>query len=211
MTIATNDMTIPSYNPNRPPTDKHLRALHEAYQAYMEHQPWRELTERNPFVLTHPVTGADALCVALGHWTIEYGLGIYLGQKGLEAYRREVLQLDLAAHWDCDQVAATTGQRNLVQYSERKRLGRLGITYEQEDGWPVWFRASPRRYIRDQEAVLLTQALQASVSIVLLARAGRLEIFTDERPHPGREPVTALRSQREPGGEWEHTQFVINP
>ena len=69
------------------PNDQELKHLHQAYRAYMETEPWRELTDRNPILITHTQTGQQALTIAMGHWRKEYGIAMYLDQKGQQEYR----------------------------------------------------------------------------------------------------------------------------
>ena len=178
-------------NPGRPPTDQHLMELHHAYQDYMAAKPWREMTDRNPFMVTNPENGEEACCIAMGHWGLEYGVAMYLEPGSIGTYRNHGLGLRPTAPVTCRLLGATTGHRNLVDMGERPRLRSMGISYG-EDRWPIWFRPKldqagrilGRNVIDDQDAVILAAALRAAADIALQARLGAISITTDERPTP---------------------------
>ena len=198
------------------PNDQELKHLHQAYRAYMETEPWRELTDRNPILITHTQTGQQALTIAMGHWRKEYGIAMYLDQKGQQEYRRTVLGPGTSQMPNCATIAATTGERNLMAHRERRRLKPLGIPPYQENQWPAWFSsenfALHRTWlINNDEAVFLAHALNAAAHLVEEHRAGRLQITTDERPRPGVEPVIAYRSHPEGPGNWTHTPEPFSP
>ena len=196
-----------------PPKDQVLKDLHQAYREYMRTEPWQELTERNPFVTRHPDTSEDIWCLAMGHWQIEYGVALYVGENAESYYRTHALRADNDAPVTCELISAATGERNLVDFSERRRLSKMGISYG-KDEWPIWFRVKTnsqghrigRTPVSNEEAKLLTEALSASVDIAEQTREDRMDVKTDNRPFPGDTPVPVIRSIRREDGTWEHSQ-----
>ena len=54
------------------PTEEHLRDLHKAYRQFMKAEPWKELSDRNPFIITEQ--DQENICIVMGHWQEEFGL-----------------------------------------------------------------------------------------------------------------------------------------
>lgn len=200
------------------PTSEHLKELHQAYQKYMETEPWRELTERNPYAIEHPLTSESAWCMSMGHWKTEHGVAMFVDPNGIEGYFDMAIIPNINNPPDCRKVSATTGGRNLVDRAERRRLRDMDISYA-ENQWPIWFRMAKdpftnsltRRNINDHEAMLLAHALKSATDIALQARAGTLSITTDEREQPAGDPIPALTCRLNAEGQWQHSPLTLTP
>ena len=144
-------------------TDQNLLELHHAYQDFMNAKPWKELNDRNILLFNKTPDSlksgrldqdTQASCVVMGHWDLEYGIAGYIGPLGLDTITRIVLGKDGEQPQPARSIAATTGHRSMVRSNERQRMHRMGLKYQGNDNYPVWFAQDPgvtsTRSINDQ-------------------------------------------------------------
>ena len=65
------------------PTREQWLALHHAFRRYCESRPWERLANEDVLVVNDPPGHFKGYCVALGDGGVAYGLGVYLGDRGL--------------------------------------------------------------------------------------------------------------------------------
>ena len=204
------------------PTEEHLRDLHRAYHQFMRAQPWKELTERNSFIINNQnEQDQENICIVMGHWQEEFGLSIVKGPNAKTATSK-TLRENVPAIEDCPTTAITTGEAKHLHKQERDTIRKLGFKYRKH--WPVWFSTMPiiddpilklavKRNtvdISDHDAVILERALRAATDIVEKARNDKLQIHTDERPDINpKEPIPAFQSVQHQDGSWSHSAINI--
>ena len=191
-------------------TDQNLLELHQAYQAFMQTRPWRELNDRNLLLFNDPDPALQACCVVMGHWGIEYGLAVYTGELATDTFIRLALGDD---GQQARSIAATTGHRCLVSGDERRRMHRLGIKYHGNDNYLVWFSRDPgqvkTRRIDDQEAAMLTDWLRAATDAALQIRARTLKTTTMGLLASDDPTFYPMQCVKLPNGSWQHTPTTM--
>ena len=60
--------------------------MHHAFGRYCEARPWERLANEDVLVVNDPLGRFKGYCVALGDCGVVYGLGVYLGDRGLLNY-----------------------------------------------------------------------------------------------------------------------------
>jgi hypothetical protein len=83
------------------PTPEQWLALHDAFRRYCEAKPWERLANEDVLAVNDPLGHFKGYCVALGDGGVAYGLGVYLGDRGLMNYLTTMTSEDNRAAWRC--------------------------------------------------------------------------------------------------------------
>ena len=154
------------------PTGEQWLALHHAFRSYCEARPWERLSNEDVLVVNDPLGHFKGYCVALGDGGVLYGLGVYLGDRGLLNYLTtmtseeepcgvEALERGLA-------LSAVLGDREELGNEERKAMRELGLRYRGRGRWPVFRSVIPGHwpwYLSGDEARYLTVALDIGLYV----------------------------------------------
>ena len=193
------------------PTREQWLALHHAFRSYCEARPWERLSNEDVLVVNDPLGHFRGYCVALGDGGVAYGLGVYLGDRGLLNYLAtmtsedehcgvEALERGLA-------LSAVLGDREELADGERKAMRGLGFRYRGRGRWPVFRSVIPGHwpwYLNGDEARFLTMALDNVRDVAERMGQGVLDLYD------GRDPGEVLtRSLR--GGVWRDEWELLRP
>ena len=193
------------------PTREQWLALHHAFGSYCEARPWERLANEDVLVVNDPLGHFEGYCVALGDGGIAYGLGVYLGDRGLLNYLAtmtsedepdgvEALERGLA-------LSAVLGDREELGNGERKAMRELGFRYRGRGRWPIFRSVIPGHwpwYLSGDEARFLTVALDNIRDVAERIGQGVLDLYADRDPS---EVLT--RSLRD--GVWRDEWEVLRP
>ena len=193
------------------PTSEQWLALHHAFRRYCEARPWERLANEDVLAVNDPLGHFKGYCVALGDGGVAYGLGVYLGDRGLlnclttmtsehEPDGVEALERGLA-------LTAILGDREELGNGERKAMRDLGFRYRGRGSWPIFRSAIPGHwpwYLSGDEARFLTIALDNVRDVAERMGRGMLDLYA------GRDPSEVLtRSLR--GDVWRDEWEVLRP
>ena len=193
------------------PTREQWLALHKAFRSYCEARPWERLSNEDVLVVNDPLGRFRGYCVALGDGGVAYGLGVYLGDRGLLNYLTtmtseeepsgvEALERGLA-------LSAVLGDREELGDGERKAMRELGFRYRGRGRWPVFRSIIPGHwpwYLNGDEARFLNVALDNVRDVAGRIGQGTLDLYA------GRNPGEVLtRSLR--GGVWRDGWEPLRP
>ena len=193
------------------PTREQWLALHHAFRRYCEARPWERLANEDVLVVNDPLGRFKGYCVALGDGGIAYGLGVYLGDRGLLKYLdtmtsedepdgTEALERGLA-------LSAVLGDREELSNGKRKVMRCLGLRYRGRGRWPIFRSIIPGHwpwYLNGDEARFLSVALDSVREAAERIERGILDLYA------GRDPGEVLtRSLR--GGVWRDEWEVLRP
>ena len=193
------------------PTREQWLALHHAFRSYCEARPWEQLANEDVLVVNDPLGQFRGYCVALGDGGVAYGLGVYLGDRGLLNYLAtmtsedepdgvEALERGLA-------LSAVLGDREELGDGERKAMRELGLRYRGRGVWPVFCSIIPGHwpwYLSGDEARFLTVALDNVRDVVERIDRGLLDLYA------GRDPSEVLtRTLRD--GVWQDEWEPLRP
>jgi len=193
------------------PTREQWLALHHAFRSYCEARPWERLANEDVLVVNDPLGHFKGYCVALGDGGIAYGLGVYLGDRGLLNYLATMTSEDEpcgveALEWGVA-LSAVLGDREELGNGERKGMRELGFRYRGRGRWPVFRSVIPGHwpwYLNGDEARFLTVALDNVRDVAERIGQGVLDLYAD------RDPSEALtRSLRD--GVWRDEWSVLRP
>ena len=193
------------------PTSEQWLALHHAFRRYCEASPWERLANEDVLVVNDPLGYFKGYCVALGDGGVAYGLGVYLGDRGLLNYLTtmtsehepdgaEVLERGLA-------LTAVLGDREELGNRERKAMRDLGLRYRGRGRWPIFRSAIPGHwpwYVNADEARFLTIALDNVWDVAERMGRGMLDLYADR--DPGEVLTRSLR-----GDAWRDESEVLRP
>ena len=193
------------------PTPEQWLALHHAFRRYCEAKPWEQLANEDVLVVNDPLGHFKGYCVALGDGGVAYGLGVYLGDRGLLNYLTtmtsedepvdvEMLERGLA-------LTAIMGDREELENEERKAMRDLGLRYRGRGRWPIFRSVIPGHwpwYVNADEARFLTIALDNVRDVAERIGQGMLDLYA------GRAPSEVLtRSLRD--GVWRDEWELLRP
>ena len=193
------------------PTGDQWFALHNAFRSYCEARPWERLSNEDVLVVNDPLGRFKGYCVALGDGGVAYGLGVYLGDRGLLNYLAtmtseeepsgvEALERGLA-------LSAVLGDREELGDGERKAMRGLGLRYRGWGRWPVFRSVIPGHwpwYLNGDEARFLTVALDNVRDVAERIGRGTLDLYA------GRDPSEVLtRTLRD--GVWQDQWEPLRP
>ena len=193
------------------PSSEQWLALHHAFRRYCEAKPWERLANEDVLAVNDPLGHFKGYCVALGDGGVAYGLGVYLGDRGLLNYLTtmtsedepvdvEMLERGLA-------LTAILGDREELENEERKAMRDLGLRYRGRGRWPIFRSIIPGHwpwYVNADEARFLTIALDNVRDVAERIRQGMLDLYA------GRAPSEVLtRSLRD--GVWRDEWELLRP
>ena len=166
-------------------------------------------------MVNDPLGHFKGYCVALGDGGIAYGLGVYLGDRGLlnylatmtsedEPYGVEALERSLA-------LSAVLGDREELGNEEWKAMRDLGLRYRGRGRWLIFRSAIPGHwpwYVNADEARFLTIALDNVRDVAERIGQGMLDLYA------GRAPSEVLTQSLRDGvwrDEWEPLRPPVLP
>ena len=169
------------------PTPEQWLALHHAFRRYCEAKPWERLANEDVLAVNDPLGHFKGYCVALGDGGVAYGLGVYLGDRGLLNYLTtmtsedepvdvEVLERGVA-------LTAVLGDREELENAERKAMRDLGLRYRGR--WPIFRSIIPGHwpwYVNADEARFLTIALDNVRDVAERIGQGMLDLYAGRAP-----------------------------
>ena len=193
------------------PTGDQWIALHHAFRSYCEARPWERLSNEDVLVVNDPLGRFKGYCVALGDGGVLYGLGVYLGDRGLLNYLATMTSEDEPDGVEALErgvaLSAVLGDREELSDGERKAMRELGFRYRGRGGWPVFRSVIPGHwpwYLSGDEARFLTVALENVRDVAERIERSTLDLYA------GRDPSEVLaRSLRD--GVWRDGWELLRP
>ena len=191
------------------PTRDQWLTLHHAFRGYCEARPWERLANEDVLVVNDPLGCFKGYCVALGDGGALYGLGVYLGDRGLLNYLTTMTSEDEPCGVEALErglaLSALLGDREELGNRERKAMRELGLRYRGRGRgrWPILRSVIPGHwpwYLSGDEARFLTVALDNVRDVAERIGRGTLDLYA------GRDPSEVLTRTLRDGAwrdEWE--------
>ena len=171
------------------PSREQWLALHHAFRSYCEARPWERLANEDVLVVNDPLGQFKGYCVALGEGGVAYGLGVYLGDRGLLNYLATMTSEDEPGGVEALErgvaLSAVLGDREELGNEERKAMRDLGLRYRGRGRWPVFRSVIPGHwpwYLNGDEARFLTVALDNVRDVAERIGQGVLDLYADRDP-----------------------------
>ena len=143
------------------------RNLYEAACAFRDIACWEWMSDSDMFGVQNPASGEIGYCCVLGELGEVYGLVVYLGNEGLEQYRKiqsgtiHAGSPDVAYGQSC--LTAWFGRRSDLDNTDLRVVRELGLKFRGTEAWPQFRSLQPGYipwYLTETEATFLTLCLQ---------------------------------------------------
>ncbi len=186
------------------PSTKQWRELINAAKAYRALEPWNLFTYERVFAVDHPECEDILYCTILGMLGEVFGLGVYLGEEGLQSYYH------ISSGQLQDGQLPTTLQAMLISFESKKDLDKkelrllkkLGYSFIGSKKWPQFqVYSSPTAgeplWPDAQQAKHMTVALRAATDLV---QQKQLHQELSHEPSAQADMIPLLRCSSSEGG-----------
>lgn len=157
------------------------------YQVAMEFQkiaPWKWMANEDLFAVENPENGEMGYCSILGSGKEEFGLGIFLGDKGfkryLELFSSEAGSNDFDESIMTPMLSLLFGNRQDMQKQDIEVIRSLGLQFRGRNAWPLFRSQRPGYapwFLEKGEAVFLTTAVEQALVVSERVRNNELDLF----------------------------------
>ncbi len=146
------------------------KELYSAADLFQGARPWETFDDTDIIGVYDSETGETSYGVCMGQAGMLFGLVLYRGVRGYDAYRRmaEGLvtdEMEFAAVQDC--VKLELGARSDLEKEDLAVIKKLFLTYRGDNAWPQFRSMEPGYapwFLTEREAMHLSEALIAVVS-----------------------------------------------
>ena len=146
--------------------------LYQAAIAFKQAAPWQWMANEDLFAVENPYNGEVGYCSVLGIGGEEFGLGIFLGDKGLQYYAR--LMSEDTEPEELDEkimvplLTMLFMDREELHKEDREVVRSLGLSFRGRNAWPL-FRSQKPGYVpwlvEKDEVLFLTIAIQQALVV----------------------------------------------
>ncbi len=150
------------------PTLQEWRELYAAAVEFKKIEAWTWMVDDQVFGVQNPANEEIGYCCVMGNLGEFFGLGVYLGEEGLEGYRAiqsgKVARADTLFTQDC--LVASFEDRQMLDPQDLKVIKQLGLKFRGRNAWPTFRSHVPGYYpwyLGKGEAQFLRTALQQAI------------------------------------------------
>ncbi len=153
------------------------QALYKAAAKFREIEPWKWVEETDLFGVRNPVTGETGYCCVMGQMGEVFGIAVYLGTRGLNAYRMirdEVITTkdsDFMFVQDCFLVSFEN--KSALEKEDKAMIRQLGFQTKGKKAWPIFRRHEPGYFpwfLEPKDVKFLAVVLQQAIEVCLRLR-----------------------------------------
>ncbi len=151
------------------------KQLFAAAIEFKKTEAWAWMDDDQIFGVQNPENGEIGYCCIMGALGELFGLGVYVGTDGLEAYHDiqagRTGREDLLYTQDC--LLASFEDRKLLDSEDLAIIKKLGLKFRGRNAWPVFRSHVPGYYpwhLNQGEARFLTTALERGREVALMIR-----------------------------------------
>jgi len=184
------------------PSHDDWTGLHQAAIEFYRASPWEWIPSEDLFAIENPSDGEMGYCSILGSGREEFGLGVFLGDKGLNGYAQmmvgETEPEDFDDHIMVPLLTVLFVDRQELQNRDLRVIRSLGLRFRGRNAWPLFRSQRPGYapwFLEKEEALFLTAAIQQALVVASEVRSDGLDLFDEES-----EESLLTRFWR--GGEW---------
>ncbi len=136
------------------------------------------------FALENPFNGETGYCSVLGNGGQEFGLVLFLGAKGFDAYQRLMMDesetVSLEAGLDICALSVLFVNRGELASPDMAVIRSLGVSFRGKNAWPLFRSQLPGYlpwYLEKEETLFLTSAIQQTINVAVRVRDNDLDLF----------------------------------
>ena len=158
--------------------------LFKITERFKEVSPWQWIASEYIFAVVNPQDGEIGYCSILGNGEDEFGLGIFLGEKGYERYL-SIISSEPGVDDYFDSIMTPLlsllfADRQDMQKQDLEIIRSLGLKFRGRNSWPQFRSQRPGYapwFLEKEEALFLTIALEQSLMIADRVRNSNLDLY----------------------------------
>ncbi|MDD5094971.1 MAG: hypothetical protein PHV74_11420 [Dehalococcoidia bacterium] len=197
------------------PTNRDWANLYQSAMMFKEAAPWDWVHNDTLFAVENPDDGEVSYCSILGSGGEEFGLGMFIGDKGYESHLRVMGgEIDPADYFEIMMMSRSITMfltdREDLEKRDRDVIRSLGLRFRGRNAWPLFRSQQPGYapwFLEEGEAVFLTTAIRQALVMAEEIRNGRLDLL---KGSPDNLVLTRYCHGGNWGGEWRNTP-VLSP
>lgn len=171
------------------PSKSDWAALYEAAIEFQKASPWEWMDNEDLFAIENPTNAKVGYCTILGSGGEEFGLGIYMGDEGYDAYTRLITGKVDPEDFDEGIMTSLLSMLFVDREFLRKRdvevIRSLGLRFRGRNAWP-FFRSQWPGYVpwflEKGETLFLTTAVKQALAVANRVRYGELDLIPEGGP-----------------------------
>jgi hypothetical protein len=158
--------------------------LYQIADQFQKVSPWTWMVNGDLLAVVNPQNGEVGYCSILGNGKEEFGLGIFLGDKG---YRRYLsIFSDEPSIEEFDEIIMTPmlsllfANREDLQTQDIEVIRSLGLKFRGKNAWPLFRSQKPGYtpwFLEKEEAIFLTVAIEQVLAIAGKVRDDELDLY----------------------------------
>ncbi len=179
------------------PTNDDWKRLYEAAAQFKGLTPWTWMGDHDLFAVESPEDSEMGYCTVMGSGGMEFGLAVFLGDQGLDSYRRLMageLSPESAEMGAMPRsLSVLFVDRQFLQRRDHETIRSLGLRFRGRNNWPLFRSQLPGYapwYLSQGEAIFLASALQSAVEVSRAVADGSVDLAEG----PARGQVYMLRT-----------------
>jgi len=153
---------------------------------FKELSPWQWIASEDIFAVVNPQDGEIGYCSILGNGEDEFGLGIFLGEKGYERYLSIISsEPGVDDYFDSIMtplISLLFADRKDMQKQDLEIIRSLGLKFRGGNAWPQFRSQRPGYapwFLEKEEALFLTIALEQALIIADRVRNNNLDLYEE--------------------------------
>mgnify|MGYP001032879131 CR=1 FL=1 len=169
------------------PSKSDWAALYQAAIAFQHASPWEWMDNEDLFAVENPYDGEMGYCSILGSGQEEFGLGIFLGDKGfvgyLELISSEVEPEDIDESIMLPLLSMLFVDRGTLQKKDLDVIRSLGLRFRGRNAWPLFRSQRPGYapwFLEKEEVLFLSIAIHQALVVATKVRNNELDLWGKE-------------------------------
>ena len=163
------------------------KSLFQFVKQFNELAPWRWMDDDQIFAIQHPKTGEYAYCSVMGALGEEFGLSVFIGQKGLKYLRRILTTpfIDKDSIYENQSIVLSFCNREELSEKDYELIKKEGLTFRGKNKWPMFRSMEPGLYpwyLTDKEMEWFSVILERVLEVCRRVKEG-LEIESNFSQH----------------------------
>ena len=166
------------------PSPSEWAKLYQIAGQFQKVSPWTWMVNGDLFAVVNPQNGEVGYCSILGNGKEEFGLGIFLGDKGYKRYLS--IFSDKPGVEEFDETIMTPmlsllfANREDLQRQDIEVIRSLGLQFRGKNAWPLFRSQKPGYapwFLEKEEAIFLTVAIEQALAVAGKVRDDKLDLY----------------------------------
>ena len=166
------------------PSPSEWAKLYQVADQFQKVSPWTWMVNGDLFAVVNPQDGEVGYCSILGNGKEEFGLGIFLGDKGYKRYLSIFSDEPSVEEFDetimTPMLSLLFANREDLQTQDIKVIRSLGLQFRGKNAWPLFRSQKPGYtpwFLEKEEAIFLTVAIEQALAVAGKVRDDELDLY----------------------------------